>query len=163
MRILIENYSYDTPNVYDVIGNIGAISFEGKTSIPYVGYYYNSRLKDCVFILPKVLFKDGTELVFGKYCPEDIINLDDRILSAEERHFIIQFSVWIYRAIVVYKSDKRNDTSIILQSEIHQAGKGQQRFSNAYLDILISCSRLLSLTRRIRVSLCSSLRISTLD
>lgn len=73
MRILIEEYQYNVADVKDILQGIDALeNVEGRVSIHYVGYYYNTLLKDCVFILPKVLLKDvnGKELVFGKYRPE---------------------------------------------------------------------------------------------
>lgn len=84
MRILIEEYQYNVADVKDILYGIDALeNVEGKVSIHYVGYYYNVLLTDCVFILPKVLLKglDGKELVFGKYRPEEIANLDEKILS----------------------------------------------------------------------------------
>lgn len=146
MRILIEEYQYEVTAIKDVLYGIDPLTnIEGKVSIHYVGYYYNSLLKDCVFILPKVLLQggekptDGPELVFGKYKPEEIANLDEKNpLSQRERDFIYKFAVWIYRAIVVYKNDKRNDSSIIYHAQIAQVGKGQRRLSNTYLDILLS-------------------------
>ena len=141
MRILIEEYNYDIAKVKDLLHGIDALeNVEGKVSIHYVGYYYNTLLKDCVFILPKVLLKDvdGHELAFGKYHPEDIANLNkDNPLSPDERNFIYKFSVWIYRAIVVYKNDKRNDTDIVYHTKLAQIGKGSRRLSNTYLDILL--------------------------
>ena len=141
MRILIEEYQYDVAKVKDLLHGIDALeNVEGKVSIHYVGYYYNTLLKDCVFILPKVLLKDvdGHELAFGKYHPEDIANLNkDNPLSPDERNFIYKFSVWIYRAIVVYKNDKRNDTDIVYHTKLAQIGKGSRRLSNTYLDILL--------------------------
>lgn len=119
MRILIEEYQYDVSKVRDILYGIDALeNMEGRVSIHYVGYYYNMLLKDCVFILPKVLLKDvdGKELVFGKYKPEDIANLDT--FDSKERSFLYKFAVWIYRAIVVYKNDRRNDTRIVCQSYI---------------------------------------------
>ncbi len=146
MRILIEEYQYEVSAVKEILHGIDPLTnIEGKVSIHYVGYYYNSLLKDCVFILPKVLLKggekptDGPELVFGKYKPEDIANLDEtNPLTQKERDFIYKFAVWIYRAIVVYKNDKQNDSSIIYHAQIAQVGKGQRRLSNTYLDILLS-------------------------
>ena len=142
MRILIEEYQYYVADVKDILHGIDALeNVEGKVSIHYVGYYYNVLLKDCVFILPKVLLKDvgGKELVFGKYKPEDIANLDENNpLNSSERDFIYKFAVWIYRAIVVYKNDKCNDTEIVYYSQIAQVGNGRRRLSNTYLDILLS-------------------------
>lgn len=141
MRILIEEYQYDVAIVKDILHGIDALeNVEGKVSIHYVGYFYNTLLKDCVFILPKVVLKDkdGQEQVFGKHHPEDIINLNENNpLSQEERDFLYKFAVWIYRAIVVYKNDKRNDTDIVYHTKIAQIGKGRRRQSNTYLDILL--------------------------
>lgn len=142
MRILIEEYQYDVSKVRDVLYGIDAlVNVEGRVSIHYVGYYYNTLLKDCVFILPKVLLKnvDGQDLVLGKYKPEDIANVDRyNSFDEVERSFIYKFAVWIYRAIVVYKNDKRSDTTIVCHSRIAQMGNGGRRLSNTYLDILLS-------------------------
>ena len=142
MRILIEEYQYNVADVKDVLQGIDALeNVEGRVSIHYVGYYYNTLLKDCVFILPKVLLKDvnGQELVFGKYKPEDIVCPDkDREMEAQEKDFLYKFAVWIYRAIVVFKNDKRNDTGIVYHQKIAQVGTGTRRLSNTYLDILLS-------------------------
>lgn len=92
MRILIEEYQYEVSAIKDVLHGIDPLTnIEGKVSIHYVGYYYNSLLKDCVFILPKVLLQggenpaDGPELVFGKYKPEEIANLDEKNPSLTKR------------------------------------------------------------------------------
>lgn len=141
MRILIEEYQYDVAKVKDILHGIDALeNVEGKVSIHYVGYYYNTLLKDCVFILPKVLLKDvdGKELAFGKYEPEDIVTPEkNKELEVQEKDFLYKFAVWIYRAIVVYKNDKRNDTDIVYHTKIAQIGKGSRRLSNTYLDILL--------------------------
>ena len=141
MRILIEEYQYDVAEVKDILHGIDALeNVEGKVSIHYVGYYYNTLLKDCVFILPKVLLKDvgGQERAFGRYRPEEIADLGkDNPLTPQERDFLYKFAVWIYRAIVVYKNDKQNDTDIVYHTKIAQIGKGSRRMSNTYLDILL--------------------------
>ena len=142
MRILIEDYQYNVTEIKNILQGIDALeNVEGRVSIHYVGYYYNTLLKDCVFILPKVLLKDvdGQELVFGKYKPEDIVCPNkDREMEAQEKDFLYKFAVWIYRAIVVFKNDKRNDTGIVYHQKIAQVGTGTRRLSNTYLDILLS-------------------------
>ena len=142
MRILIEDYQYNVTEIKNILHGIDALeNVEGRVSIHYVGYYYNTLLKDCVFILPKVLLKDvnGQELVFGKYKPEDIVCPDkDREMEAQEKDFLYKFAVWIYRAIVVFKNDKRNDTGIVYHQKIAQVGTGSRRLTNTYLDILLS-------------------------
>ena len=127
MRILIEEHKYEAQEVKDILHGIDALeSVEGFVSLNYVGYFYNTQLKDCVFILPKVLIEDknGQELVFGKYPPKDIINLDVKNpLSETEKKFIYEFAVWIYRAIVVFKQNNQ-DSGIVFHKKIIQAGKG---------------------------------------
>ena len=141
MRILIEEYRYDVTRVKNVLHGIDALeNVEGQVSIHYVGYYYNTLLRDCVFILPKVLLKDvdGQELAFGKYHPENIVDLNEKNpLEKTERDFIYKFAVWIYRAITVYKDSRDCDSDIVYHSQIAQIGKGRRRLSNTYLDILL--------------------------
>ena len=141
MRILIEEHKYEVAKVKDVLYGIDAMeNVEGKVSIHYVGYYYNSLLRDCVFILPKVLMKDvdKVEKVFGKYLPETILDLDkNNPLEPYERDFLYKFAVWIYRAIVVYKNSRNSDPEIIYHVKLAQMGKGSRHLSNTYLDILL--------------------------
>lgn len=143
MRILVEEYQYDVSKVKNILQGIDALeNVEGKVSIHYVGYYYCTHpdVRDCVFILPKVLLKDvdKKELVFGKYPPEDIVDPEkNKELDSSEKDFLYEFAVWIYRAITVYKNDKRNDTDIVYHTKIAQIGKGRRRLSNTFLDILL--------------------------
>ena len=141
MRILIEEHKYEAQDVKDILHGIDALeSVEGRVSLNYVGYFYNTQLKDCVFILPKVLLedKDGKELVFGHHDPKDIINLDEKNpLSETEKKFIYEFAVWIYRAIVVFKQSNP-DSGIVFHKKIIQAGKGRRKLSNTFLDILLA-------------------------
>lgn len=144
MKIIIEEYKYSVADVKDVLRGIDALeNVEGYVSVNYVGYFYNTdeMVRDCVFILPKVLLEDkeGKELVFGKYHPEDIINLDtNNPLTKQEKDFIYEFAVWIYRAIVVFHNDKRNNTSIVYHKKIAEVGKSGRHVSNTFLDILLS-------------------------
>ena len=141
MRILIEEHKYAAQDVKDILHGIDALeSVEGYVSLNYVGYFYNTELKDCVFILPKVLLedKDGKELVFGKHDPTDIINLDiQNPLSETEKKFIYEFAVWIYRAIVVFQQGNK-ESGIVYHKKIIQAGKGRRKLSNTFLDILLA-------------------------
>lgn len=144
MRIIIEEHKYAASDVKGILKGIDALeNIEGYISVNYVGYFYNTNMdvRDCVFILPKVLLEDvdGKELVFGKYTPEEIINLDaHNPLTQQEKDFIYEFAVWIYRAIVVFHNDKRNKTSIVYHKKIVEVGKGKKHLSNTFLDILLS-------------------------
>lgn len=144
MRILIEEFRYKADDVRKTIHGIDALEdIDGYVSVNYVGYYFNSHpdIYDCVFILPKVLLevKNGQELVFGQYRPEDIICItEDSQLTDEQKNFIYDFSVWIYRAVVVFYNDKRNDTSIVYHKKMAQVNKGRKQRNNTFLDILLS-------------------------
>lgn len=140
MRILIEEHAYDTTEeILKVVDELGpTISVGGKVSVGYVGYYYNPSIKDCVFILPKVIL-DEAGLVFGKHKPEDIVHLEKESnpLEDDERKFIYELSVWIYRAITVFK-ERNKDSKIVLYKRIATIGHGRRRMSNTFLDILLS-------------------------
>ena len=59
MHIIFEEHSYRAEDVKDVLKDIGALQDVDKNvNITYVGYFYSETVKDCVFILPKVLLKD---------------------------------------------------------------------------------------------------------
>ena len=148
MRILIEEYQYtltdelrqhDLKCIFKELG--GFENVEGKISVNHVGYYYSTQLKDCVFILPKVLITVGEnkkELAFGEHQPEDIINIDkDSPLSEDQKRFIYDFAVWIYRAIDVYRV-KNEKSGIICYKHIAEMKKGRRRVSNTFLDVLLS-------------------------
>lgn len=141
MRILIEEYQYLASEVKDLLHGIDALeNVEGYVCLNYVGYFYNTLLRDCVFILPKVLLEnvDGRDLVFGKYEPKEIANLDlNNPLTTTETKFIYEFAVWIYRTIVVFKNNN-TQSDIVFHKKIIQVGKGRRRLSNTFLDILLA-------------------------
>ncbi len=148
MRILIEEYQYSVTDekrrndLKVILQELGGFeNLERKVSVNCVGYYYSTQLKDCVFILPKVLItvtKDKRELVFGEYQPEDIINIDSNtLLSDQQKRFIYEFAVWIYRAIDVYRT-KNSKSQIIYYRHIAKVGNGRRRMSNTFLDVLLS-------------------------
>ena len=141
MRVIIEGYCYRASAVRDVLHELSSLeNVGGEISVGYVGYYYNPQLKDCVFILPKVLVNEENK-VFSRLDPHDIIDLDNCTeLLSEERSFIYEFAVWIYRAIEVFnKSNPKND--IVYRRQIAEMGKGKRMLSNTFLDILLSLLR----------------------
>jgi llaJI restriction endonuclease len=141
VRVIIEGYNYQAYAVRDVLSELSPLeNVESEVSVEYVGYYYNPQLRDCVFILPKVLVNEENK-VFSRLNPHDIIHLDTcDVLTSEERGFIYEFAVWIYRAIEVFnKSNPKND--IIYRRQIAEMGKGKRVMSNTFLDILLSILR----------------------
>lgn len=137
MRILVEEYQYDAALVRDVLYGVDALqNVEGLVSLSYVGYFYNTKIKDCVFILPKVLM-DEKNKVFGKYDPGQIIHVDHCKLEEQERKFIYEFAVWIYRAVEVFQRTHK-DSDIVYHRQISQVGRGMRKRTNTLLDILLS-------------------------
>jgi hypothetical protein len=140
MKLLIEGYPYPVDLIKDFFPNVDELDVvDGVASINYVGYYYHAAKNQAVFILPKVVLDNKDDKVFGNYKPEEIINLNDNgsPLSNAEREFIYGLSVWIYRAIAVFRHQKK-DSTIIRHQNIIKVGRGKQRLSNTYLDIILS-------------------------
>ena len=140
MQIIIEGYQYPAGSVDKVLWEGAFQTVDGKVSIGYVGYYWNDRLKDSVFVLPKVFLEPDAnkqDLVFGKYKPEDVIDVANQKFTRVERDFVYGFAVWIYRTLSVFKA--ANPTSdIILHEYVSQMGQGRKRLCNTFLDIVLS-------------------------
>ena len=140
MKLLIEEYLYDVADVTYVLDGLFTLQdVEQKVSVSYVGYYYNphEKVKDVVFILPKVLI-DEKDRIFGKYHPKDLIHLDEAKIEEHERKFLYEFAVWIHRAIVVF-NDSKKDNKIVLYRQIEIEGKGShKKKSNTLLDVILS-------------------------
>lgn len=148
MKLLIEEYSYPVEIIKKLFPYIDELDpVDGKARVNYVGYYFHAAEQESVFVLPKVVLQANengeSEKIFGKYRPEDIIDLeaDGSPLTKTEREFICGLSVWIYRAIAVYREDcktSNRDASIIRHQNIVRQGRGKKRTSNTYLDIILS-------------------------
>ena len=144
MKLLIEEYQYNAKDVVDVLEGLFTLQdVDSKISVSYVGYYYNpsEKIRDCVFVLPKVLI-DENGLVFGKYDPAKLIHLDrDEVrLEPHEKKFLYEFAVWIHRAIVVYNTANENN-GIVLRREIEADGNGTKKKSNTLLDVILALIR----------------------
>lgn len=150
MKLLIEEYQYNAKDVVDVLEGLFTLQdVDNKISVSYVGYYYNpsEKIRDCVFVLPKVLI-DEHGMVFGKYDPASLIHLDrneqeedeDKRLKPHERKFLYEFAVWIHRAIVVYNSANENN-GIVLRRVIESDGNGAKKKSNTLLDVILALIR----------------------
>lgn len=141
MRILIEEYHYRPEEILPLLkgAEINPKHVENDTmlSVDHVGYFYNSEIGDCVFILPKVLM-DENGLVKGNITPRDLL-VADKSDSAEKKEllqFVYGFSVWIYRAICVYR-EKNPDEDITISRNITQMGRGAKRERYTFLDVLL--------------------------
>lgn len=148
MKLLIEEYQYNVKDVVDVLDGLFTLQdVDNRISVNYVGYYYNPKIKDCVFVLPKVLLDEPQKRdendrgrVFGKYDPASLIHLEDAILEQHEKKFLYEFAVWIHRAIVVYNEAHENN-GIVLRREIEADGNGARKKSNTLLDVILALIR----------------------
>lgn len=141
MKLLIEGYPYPVDRLNELLPNVDELDVvDGVAYVSYVGYYYYAEKGQSVFILPKVVV-DQNDNVFGKegLRPEAIIDLADTgtPLAQEQRQFIYGLSVWIYRAIAVYR-EKHKDSTIIRQQNAIKIGRGKHHASNTFLDIILS-------------------------
>jgi len=140
MKLLIEEYQYNIKDVAEILDGLYTLqNVDGNVSVHYVGYFFNPRIKDCVFILPKVLINEKGQ-VFGHYKPEDVIDLDSAEITDPERKFIYEFAVWIYRALVVYRNSN-TDSKIVLQRQIESESSGKKKKANTWLDIILALIR----------------------
>lgn len=155
MRLLVEEYQYDATKVEDILKGIMDLrGIDGKISVNYVGYFYNPTLKDCVFILPKVVLEDKedkTESIFGKYDPHELINLDEWYKEKQKNDndshfhdFIYELSVWIYRSLVVFRDNLKKDgknSDIVLEQYVQQMGNGRTAKLHTFLDVILALLR----------------------
>lgn len=138
MRILIEGHHYPASVVSDVLKGLDFFeNVSHEVVVNYVGYLYNPHIKDCVFILPKVLV-DRNGKAFSHLDPTEIIHIEKTEgLTEEERKFIYEFAVWIYRSLCVFnKYNPKND--IVYHKQMVQAGINHRHMSNTYLEVLLA-------------------------
>lgn len=153
MKVLIESYPYPKGKLDEGLQSIGR-EMNGSIYFEEVGYYLSAKIKDCVFILPKVLLwqkdKDGNpckdasgrvaDMVFGRFLPEDFIDPSkcDPALTPEEQRFVYGFSTWIYRALSVYRNKFRQN-GIIWEKHVNRVSRrGEKRISETLLDVLLA-------------------------
>ena len=166
MKILFEEYAYQTKDVKDILGGfvLSGLDLEKtEQQLRYVGYFFNNNIEnsdgakgDLVFILPKVIL-DEHGLAFGLK-PESIINFNFKDWKNEEYvvegrkltkqnvyDFIYGFATWIYRAVDIYRRNLRskpkdeqdeNSNAEVITSV--QVGSGSKLGSVTFMDILLS-------------------------
>ena len=145
MKLLVEGHPYPFESIRELFPNIDELDVvDGVASVNYVGYYYYAEKSQAVFILPKVVIDHRDNLFGGEGLrPEHVINLDEpgNPLSQGQRQFIYGLSVWIYRAIAVYRDNcvrQNKDHTIIRQQSAIKVGRGKHRTGNTFLDIILS-------------------------
>lgn len=152
MRILFEEYHYDKIlsdgneifSLASVLADVGVsakhVENDTKLSIDYVGYFFSQQLHDCVFILPKVLMKEDNTLFDENLKPEDFLSIDSKNPTGKQKEildFVYEFSVWVYRAIDVFRH-RNSDSDIAVNPEITQMQRGRRRDRYTFVDIMLA-------------------------
>ena len=151
MKLLFEEYLYDLSSVQKVCLNTYFFFCEEVKSaqIPFVGYFYSEQAKDSVFILPKVFLFEGEgnaanrELAFGKYRPEDIINVEDPANPMRKDGFnktVFTLSVWLYQSIRRYQT-RHKHSGIIENAKIQNVISNKGDSDQTFLDTMLSMLR----------------------
>lgn len=151
MKLLIEDYPYPADKVRGYLGGDEPFETDGLCRINKVGYYYNPDIKDCVFILPKVIldFKEdeAETTVFGKFKPTELIDVDqafrDDKLTVEQREFIYNLSTWIYRAIAEFvrineELPEAQRSKIFYRRQFSNVSLNGQKTDGTLIDIILS-------------------------
>ena len=146
MKLFIEGHEYKDETSKALLKKILNFEQGGVYSTDMVGYYYSNDVKDTVFFLPKVVM-DKDDKVFHKYDPKDIVDLqialeNKTIKEDDEYKFIYGLSVWIYRAVNVFRHTADDQhRKILLYRDIPSDTMSGQYVYNTFLDILISLQR----------------------
>jgi hypothetical protein len=78
MKIIIEEYAYDLSLISPILSERYYVPLQNqRAKVNYIGYYFEPDMNEPVMILPKVFIENN--LVFKKYKPEDIFDLDKNL------------------------------------------------------------------------------------
>lgn len=141
MKLIVEGYPYLAQDVERVLQGIDVPqNKDGMVRVNYVGYFYNKRLNDCVFFLPKVVINEQ-RLLLNRYTPEELIDVErSKKLRREDRDFIYGLSVWIYRAVREFqRQNEEND--IVYVNTYSRLDGSSNRVQNTLLDVILSLIR----------------------
>ena len=151
MKLLIEDYPYPADKVRGLLGGDEPFETDGFCRVGKVGYYYNPSIKDCVFILPKVILdyheSEKEDTVFKSFNPVDIIDVDEAFreerLTPEQRDFIYNLSTWIYRAIAEFarinsELPEQQRSRIIYRKQFSNVSLNGQKSDGTLIDIILS-------------------------
>ena len=151
MKLLFEEYTYDLSYLQKVsLSAYFFLSEEMKgAQVPFVGYFYSEQVKDSIFILPKVFLFAGegkienNEVAFGKYRPEDIIDVEAPENPMRKDGFdkvIFSLSVWLYQSIQRYHA-RHKHSGIIENAKIPNVISNKGDSNQTFLDTMLSMLR----------------------
>lgn len=167
MKIFFEDYHYSKDLLDEHCKSFSYHTMkDGKVSLSDVGYCFSSEINDTVFVLPKVFLnqykmKDGKEELqdvnedkkdektvsglraFGKYDPEEIVDLKDdkkHLLDPNIKALIFGLSAWIYRAIKHF-DETHPDNKIVKKMESRNVLSVKGKKSETLIDIILELIR----------------------
>ena len=122
MKLYFEEYNYPIDLLEENLGEDMSLSYAKKDNtakIRYVGYYYNSKINDTVFIMPKV-FVSENEKAFDRFPPEEIIDIspeNNKLRDDGYDKVVFELTAWLYQSISHFfernkESDIGNDISL---------------------------------------------------
>lgn len=150
MRIIIEGYPYPGERLSSILPPqlLDLPDKKGLIRPRYVGYCFNPAINDCIFFLPKVVLTvdkadaedyRGGGLVFDRYEPVELLDADNGRLDRDDREFLQQFAIWIYRAIDVFY--RHNDTTIVARQTYAEVDASAKTKGATVIDAILSLIR----------------------
>ena len=141
MKLYFEEYPYPLDLLQDNIGDEVNLSLQsgGKAKIPYVGYYYNAKINDTVFILPKVFISENKQ-AFDRYNPEEIIDVSPENNPLKKRNdgeVVFELSVWLYQAIRHFY-ERRQNTTIASEVQLQNVRPIGEKDSKTIIEIILA-------------------------
>ena len=141
MKLYFEEYPYPLDLLQNNIGDEVNLSLQsgGKAKIPYVGYYYNAKINDTVFILPKVFISENKQ-AFDRYNPEEIIDVSPENNPLKKRNddeVVFELSVWLYQAILHYY-ERRQNTTIVSDVQLQNVRPIGEKDSKTIIEIILA-------------------------
>lgn len=157
MILLFEEYQYknadDIALVKQCVDQAYLTETANGVKVGCVGYFYctNLKVKDVVFVLPKVFVTQvedknnplkKIEMAFGKYKPEEIIKLDslsDKSLN-DEKETVFELSAWLYQAIAHFV-ERYPGTEIVKMSNVQEVASFKGEKCETYIDIILQLQK----------------------
>ncbi len=119
MKIIIEEHPYELSLISPILSERYYVPLQNqRVKVNYIGYYFEPDMNEPVMILPKVFIENN--LVFKKYKPEDIFDLDKNLEIRESLRkegkldFLFSITTWHYLAIRQFQ--KRQQANTITES-----------------------------------------------
>lgn len=139
MKILIEGEAYPLLLLEEVLEDTSFYTQDNsKGTITTVGYYYSSKKKSLVYMLPKVFMRENGNTVFDIDVLE-LVNIDsnDTFKHDDKDQWVRQLLVYFYNSLKEFK--RRHNESILLNKSdqiLLNSNIAEQEYT--YLDLLLT-------------------------